>query len=224
MKVSNVAPSVMKSILPFLLLIDGSSRVDHSSRAIACGYHVATPRFLNAPHPTTYVIAVALRKAADEKCLTLIDPKKNTTGYHGAVGKLMAFTQRFERVMQDLSPEGPSIGLSIVLVDVTLWSRIVIKDGKLKLQPHVEGAASGDVVVSTAESVLAAMLYGELSFQEAVARGLIHFEGPDIKVSHVKQLIASSIRPTNRISSIASQSGKPTLKQNASVAKLPRKR
>ncbi|WP_298869347.1 hypothetical protein [uncultured Gimesia sp.] len=224
MKVSNVAASVMKSILPFLLLFDGSSRVNDSSRAIACGYHVATPAFLTAPHPSTYAIAVALRKAADEKRVTLINPKKNATGFHGAVGKLMAFNQRLERVMQDLSSENPSLGLSIVLVDVSLWSRIVIKDGKFKLQPHVKGAAPGDVVVSTAESVLAAMLHGKISFQEAVTRGLIHFEGPDIKVSHVKQMIASSIRSTNRISSVPTSSGDQALKQNASIAKLPGKR
>ena len=216
MKLFDVMASVVKLLLPFLLIFEGSAQ------AIACGYHVATPQFLNAPHPTTYVIAVALRKAADEKRLTLIEPQQNAKGYHSAVGKLEAFTQRLNRTMQDSDPEDSSPGLSIVLVDVSLWSRIVIKNGILKLQPHVEGAGSNDVVISTAESVLAAMLHGDLSFQEAMTRGLIHIEGTGIKVENVKQMIASSIRATSRISSLSAPSQvEQALKQNAFIAVLP---
>lgn len=216
MRLANLMVSVMKSILALLLLINGPAQ------AIACGYHQATPQFLNAPHPTTYVIAVALRKAADEKRLTLINPNHNSKGYFNAVGKLEAFSQRLKRTMQDLSPERPSLSLSIVFIDVTLWSRIVIKDGDLTLQPHVKGAAPGDVVVSTAESVLAAMLYGKLSFQEAMNRGLIHIEGPDTEVANVKRMIASSIRPTNRVTLMPTRSVDQTLKQKTRVAILPR--
>lgn len=204
MRLANLGVSVMKSVLAFLILINGPAQ------AFGCGYHQAVPSFLNAPHPTTYVIAVALRKAADEKRLTLIDPKHNSKGYFNAVGKLEAFSQRLKRISCDVSPEGPSLGLSIVLIDVTLWSRIVIKDGDLTMQPHVKGAAPGDVVVSTAESVLAAMLHGNLSFQEALTRGLIHIEGPVSEVAHVKRMIAASIRPTYRVSSMSSPSVEPT--------------
>ena len=223
MKLVKAAVSTTIMILAFLLLFDGSSRVDDSSQVIACGYHVATPQFLNAPHPTTYVIAVALRKAADEKRLTLINLNNRLKGYHGAVGKLEAFTQRLNRIMQDLYPERSSLGLSIVFVDVTLWSRIVTKNGKLTLQPHVAGAVPGDVVISTAESVLAAMLHGDLSFQEAVTRGLIHIEGPDIDVTNVKQMIASSIRSTSKLSSMTTRSSDQALKQNIPVAVLRKK-
>ncbi len=222
MKQFPATKSILKVMLPFLLALDGAARVNDSSKATACSYHQAVPQFLNAPHPTTYVIAVALRKAADEKRLTLIKPQQSAKGYYTAIGKLEAFTQRLNRTIQDSYPHNHSLGLSVVFVDVTLWSRIVIKDRKLTLQPHVAGAKSGDVVISTAESVLAAMLHGKLSFQEALSRGLIHIEGPDSKVFFVKQIMTSSIRSTRRTATLPTPSVEPTLNQNASVAVTPR--
>jgi hypothetical protein len=67
---------------------------------------------------------------------------------------------------------------AIVLVEARLWSRIVPGPAGTRLESHVDGPASGDVILVTGEPALRGLLEGRISWDAAVANGLVVIDGP----------------------------------------------
>ena len=69
-----------------------------------------------------------------------------------------------------------------------LWTRFESTGGSLAMTAHASGPGSDDVVIVTDAPVVAALLEGRLTPQEARGRGLIRFYGAQDSVAQVASL------------------------------------
>ena len=75
--------------------------------------------------------------------------------------------------------------IALVLVGSMLWSRFEPQGASVQAQVHVSGAQAGDVVVVTDTPAIEAIVKGDLSFEQAIERGLMRLYGPQAQIDRL---------------------------------------
>jgi hypothetical protein len=142
--------------------------------ASACVFDAAIGNPFELAHPRSLEVAMAVYGATQDGRL---DPASVGPALDGAAGLQRALwrLQRLGMLLGDAAPGEPAIAL--VLVDSGLWVRLLPTPLGAAVQSHVAGPAAGDVVAVSSEWVVAHLLSGRLSGQDALAQGLLLLEG-----------------------------------------------
>ena len=146
--------------------------------AAACGFHGPIEGNWTPLHPKSIDVAVAVRQAADAGLLdaSLLDARAaGPMGVLRATKQLRALGLYFSGSAGSSSAPPP---MTLLFVESSLWTRYAPTQGGMTPQVHVQGPERGDVVIVTSEAVIAAVLARRLSARQAIARGLIAFDGP----------------------------------------------
>ena len=101
-----------------------------------------------------------------------------------------ALAQLRARLARGTPRQAPSI--AIVLLEPMMWSRIATTAGTPGLTLHVDGPATGDVVVVTEAVVLAAINDGRMTAGEALSLGLLRLYGNDGDVASARAWLQTS--------------------------------
>lgn len=148
--------------------------------ALACGYHPGlTSDTFDAVHPRSLAVAVAIHKAQGSGVLPA-DPPAPTlatfagNGYRHAVGELRGLQERLAQVAPRLDADG-TWRFAFVFVRSRLWAQYTVRPDGASVEVHTPPAAAGETVVLSDESVLNAIVDGQLSFNAAVDQGLVQF-------------------------------------------------
>jgi len=140
--------------------------------ALGCGYHVQLAGGVSTAHAASIPVALAVHDGIGSgrlERLADLPPALAILRANGALRMLAA----------TLEPGTAAIpAVAVVLVEAHLWSRIVPASAGTQLQFHADGPAPGDVVVVTGEPALRALLDGRMSWEAAIASGLVVIEGP----------------------------------------------
>ena len=130
--------------------------------AIACGLDGAAmdSKAFSAAHPGSIEVALGVRELIDQQRLSPLPEASPETVHHRVEEALEALRTRLEAA----GPQGPT---AILLVDQGHWARWQGDGQALDMQVHVEGPQAGDAVILTSESVLAALLAGRLTVEQA---------------------------------------------------------
>ncbi len=149
-----------------------------------CGYHVAIAGGISTAHAASIPVALAVHAAIDSGRLTPVTEAPAPLALVRANGAIRMFAAG---LAQDAAAMPP---IAIVLVEAHLWSRIVPESGAAQVQFHADGPASGDVIVVTGEPALRALLDGRLSWDTAIATGLVVVDGPDAGRQRLARVLA----------------------------------
>jgi hypothetical protein len=156
--------------------------------AIACASHAENRVCVS--HQRSAAVSLALH---DAKIAGILPSNtfalKNGEDHDG--NNTMGRLQRFGNALASSGAKAAS-GLSLLLVEEGRWSRYrTVPDGVV-FQIETRGAQADETVVITGATVLAAMDDGRLSFNEALARGLIVLvSGASIDDGNVWSALAS---------------------------------
>jgi hypothetical protein len=93
------------------------------------------------------------------------------------------------------APEtAPHPSVAIVLMGPMLWSRIEPRDstGAARVQVHVSGPESGDVVLVTDTPAIEAIVSAGMGFERAQELGLVRLYGPAVQISAVQAWLGST--------------------------------
>jgi len=84
--------------------------------------------------------------------------------------------------------------VAIVLMGPMLWSRIEARDstGAARVQIHVTGPETGDVVLVTDTPAIEAIVGAGMSFERAQQLGLVRLYGPAVQVGAVQAWLGST--------------------------------
>jgi hypothetical protein len=140
-------------------------------------------------------VAFAIRDAVDTELIprAALEPVlAGSRGYWQAVGRLNTVTHLLSAAGIK-SGAGPTRAITVLFIDSALWSRIETGPDGLRVEPHVQGAQPGDVVVVTSEAVLAEVLAERLSVEVALASALIMIDGEDVSVQPVRDLLVRGL-------------------------------
>ena len=140
--------------------------------AFGCGYDVAPGGGLSTAHAASIPVALAVHDGIGSgrlQRLADVPPALAIVRANGALRMLAAVLEPGNETMPPVA---------VVLVEAHLWSRIVSGSAGTQLQFHADGPATGDVVVVTGEPALRALLDGRISWNAAIASGLVVIEGP----------------------------------------------
>ena len=163
--------------------------VSGSTVALSCGYDDPASAsiargILNWVYPDALYVATAVWNAQQQGGLGRDRepaPIKALLGYHQALHRLGAFRDRLSAAV-----DGRAVpAFSIVLIGPMLWTHYELAGATLSMKPHVDGPASGDVVIVTEEPVIAALNEGRIAPQAARELGLIRFYGPPVAVQEM---------------------------------------
>jgi hypothetical protein len=134
--------------------------------ASACGLDGAAmdSRAFSAAHPGSIDVALGVRELIDQQRLAPL-PEASPEAVHHRVEETL------DTLRARLESAGPQSPTAIFLVDQGHWARWQRAGGALDMQLHVDGPQPGDVVILTSESVLAAVLAGRLTFEQARIAG-----------------------------------------------------
>jgi hypothetical protein len=132
-------------------------------------------------------VAFALRDAADAGVIdgVVVPRAGDTLGYSRSVWRLRAFGARLHAAF---GAEPPTV--AVLLVESGLWARFTPGPGGYQLTAHGTGAETGDVVLITGESALAAVLDGRLAASEAIGRGLVEVDTEAGAAARVRRVLA----------------------------------
>jgi hypothetical protein len=166
------------------------------TRAIACGFDGALGANFSALHPKSLVVAFAVRDAVtkgrvDRAAIAPLAPGPN--GYWRAASRIRAFQRRMSASAAD---RGKAAGVSVLFVESQLWSRLTPQADGYRADLHMQGPMSGDVVIVTNETVLAAMLDGTLKARDALDLGVVVVDGEQVAVEAVKKAMAAELDRT----------------------------
>jgi hypothetical protein len=156
-------------------------------------------------HAGSLDVAVAMRKAFDDGLMEQPDASPAELGQAG----YWAAVRRLDRLQALLaaSPAAASLpATSLVFIESALWARVAPAPAGVDLQVHTDAAAAGDLVLVTGESVLAAMLDGQLSAETAFDRGLILLDGDPDAAAALRALLLQALSDPD----IAANAAQPT--------------
>jgi hypothetical protein len=146
--------------------------------ALACGYHsgVAGTRF-DVVHPKSLGVVMAINGAKEQG---LLDDRTAATkaadlfgsGYRQAVQDLTALETKLRNVAGFFDSDRAG-KFALVLVSSRLWSHYRVGGGNATVEIHASPAAENDTIILSDEAVLDALVNERLSFDLAVANGLI---------------------------------------------------
>ncbi|MGN5152444.1 hypothetical protein ACTG23_21905 [Aeromonas enteropelogenes] len=138
-----------------------------------CGYDALYPNPFEQSWPGTLDVAMATAAAVNDDRLARLPPLTGEAGFTRSQAWLQALKSRFQQV-------GVRGGVSILLVDSGLWSRLRGKESLL-LQLHTPGPHADDRVMLLSEAALDALLAGTLTIETAVQLGVVTLQGEDGK-------------------------------------------
>ena len=167
--------------------------------ALGCGFHPAMEVQLESMYPGSLSVAVALRSAADNGLIGaagLEAPGEDAVRYSDAVRRLQEF-----RAILAASPAVADLPASFSLgyVESHLWARYSQSDGSIRVDIHTDGPTEGEAVVLTGEPVLTELLAGRLSFDRALADGLVLIDGNESEKAAIQQALLATTM-ANKIS------------------------
>ncbi|HDX8593461.1 TPA: hypothetical protein RQN76_004335 [Aeromonas dhakensis] len=139
----------------------------------SCGYDALYPNPFEQRWPGTIDIAMATAAAVSSN---KIAPLPILTGGAG-LARSQAWLQTLKSRFKEANLHG---GLSILLIDSGLWSRIRGKESLL-LQLHTNGPNPKDRVMLLSEAAINAMLEGALSIEQGIQLGIVELPGDDNK-------------------------------------------
>ena len=92
--------------------------------------------------------------------------------------------ERFESLLNTSAHGRQPLTFAMVRYEPMLWTRYSGSDGRSKATIHTEGAETGELVLITAEDVVAIINDGRSSINEAFASGLLRLHGSaaDVKL------------------------------------------
>lgn len=154
--------------------------------ATACGYHGTIGNYLSVMHPDSLAVAVALRRASNDGVIDADEASfsaKRPALYIDAVRRLHKLKAA---LTQSASPDDSPSNIALGFVESGLWTRYRVAAGQVQMQIHVSGPEDGDAVVLTAEPVLARLLSGTLSSEDALSRELIVIDAPGTDLQPVR--------------------------------------
>ncbi|MGY3966577.1 hypothetical protein [Aeromonas enteropelogenes] len=138
-----------------------------------CGYDALYPNPFEQSWPGTLDVAMATAAAVNDDRLARLSPLTGEAGFTRSQAWLQALKNRFQQA-------GVRGGVSILLVDSGLWSRLRGKESLL-LQLHTPGPHADDRVMLLSEAALDALLAGTLTIETAVQLGVVTLQGEDGK-------------------------------------------
>jgi hypothetical protein len=167
--------------------------------AFGCGLHSPLDVQLESMYPGSLSVAVALRGAADNGLIDAADleaPGEGAARYSDAVRRLQEF-----RAILAASPAVADLPASFSLgyVESHLWARYSQSDGSIRVDIHTDGPTEGEAVVLTGEPVLTELLAGRLSFDRALADGLVLIDGNESEKAAIQQALLATTM-ANKIS------------------------
>jgi hypothetical protein len=150
--------------------------------AVGCGYDnpddIAQYE-INIRYPKAMYVRAAVADAERDGLLprgashrAALDP----FDFYRTTTKLQRFGKRLARMRGSAS----GAGISLVLLDVALWTRYQPAADGYIAHVHAEGPAKGDLVLITEVPVLTALLDGGLSMPDAIKAELVRFYGPEM--------------------------------------------
>ena len=158
----------------------------------ACAYEAVPGNLFQIIHPGSLEVAVAMRKAFDDGLMAepaATPAELGQAGYWAAVRRL----DRLQALLT-ASPAAATLPpTSLVFIESALWSRVTPSAAGVDLQVHTEGAAAGDLVLVTGESVLTAVLDGRLTAATAFDRGLIRLDGDPAAIEVLRALLLQAL-------------------------------
>ncbi|WP_421234509.1 hypothetical protein [Aeromonas enteropelogenes] len=138
-----------------------------------CGYDALYPNPFEQSWPGALDVAMATAAAVNDDRLARLSPLTGEAGFTRSQAWLQALKKRFQQA-------GVRGGVSILLVDSGLWSRLRGKESLL-LQLHTPGPHADDRVMLLSEAALDALLAGTLTIETAVQLGVVTLQGEDGK-------------------------------------------
>ena len=138
-----------------------------------CGYDALYPNPFEQSWPGTLDVAMATAAAVNDDRLARLPPLTGEAGFTRSQAWLQALKSRFQQA-------GVRGGVSILLVDSGLWSRLRGKESLL-LQLHTAGPHPRDRMMLLSEAALDALLAGTLTIETAVQLGVVTLQGEDGK-------------------------------------------
>lgn len=136
-----------------------------------CGYDALYPNPFEQSWPGTLDVAMATAAAVNDDRLARLPPLTGEAGFTRSQAWLQALKSRFQQA-------GVRGGVSILLVDSGLWSRLRGKESLL-LQLHTSEPHADDRVMLLSEAALDALLAGTLTIEEALRLGVVALPGED---------------------------------------------
>ncbi|MFH7526416.1 hypothetical protein AB2J22_13820 [Aeromonas sp. A5] len=136
-----------------------------------CGYDALYPNPFEQSWPGTLDVAMATAAAVNDDRLAHLPPLTGEAGFTRSQAWLQALKSRFQQA-------GVRGGVSILLVDSGLWSRLRGKESLL-LQLHTPGPHADDRVMLLSEAALDALLAGTLTIEEALRLGVVALPGEE---------------------------------------------
>jgi hypothetical protein len=171
-----------------------------TTSALACGYHDPSSvalGMLNLAYPESLHVRTAVWMAQLDGVLTRTelaaggsarssdDLFQQSLRYRETLARLGALRERIDSALRG----EPMPAFSIVLIGPMLWTRFERTDGALNMVAHAIGPASEDVVIVSDAPVVAALVEGQITPQEARGRGLVRLYGSRESVEQVSALL-----------------------------------
>ena len=164
--------------------------------AAACAFDSGGPGLFDgsfvAVHPQASVVYFAIVDAVEQGVLerSAFQPiAPGSSGYWRAVGRLNGL----HRLLSAASASQTAPAISLLFIESNLWARFEPGSHGLGITVHTPGARDGDVVVSTSEAGIAAVLDGRLPVKVAFDRGLIAVDDTNSAGNRTKQLILTAL-------------------------------
>ncbi|CAN7715544.1 hypothetical protein LJR234_006200 [Mesorhizobium amorphae] len=152
-----------------------------TSEGHACGYdspQTASQGFLNWLYPDSLYVVGAISREVAAGRLPLANFDQTGQDLFGHRFKLTATALAQFGNMLRVASSGPSeSSVSLVVVEPMLWTRFDQGPDGLRTKIHVSGAQLGDLVLVAGEAVIAEIAARQLTFGQAVERGVVRLYG-----------------------------------------------
>ena len=152
------------------------------SRSMACGYHlddVSLERAgLNIVYPESMHVVGAIATAQAAKRLPAPALIRDLFAYHRTVRTL----ERLEEELRPASGGAKRLPFSLVFIERMLWTRFDF-EGEQRMQVHVAGPQSEDLVLVSGEEVIEEVANNRLGIDEAWKLGLVRLYGSETQVA-----------------------------------------
>lgn len=151
----------------------------------SCGYDALYPNPFEQSWPGTVNIAMATATAVSREQLPPLAALTGEAGFSRSQAWLQTLKSRLQQA-------GVGGGISILLIDSGLWSRVRGKESLL-LQLHTPGPHPTDRVMLLSEAAINAMLEGTLTIERALQLGVVELQGDkSVQLQRDLQLALSS--------------------------------
>jgi hypothetical protein len=147
--------------------------------AQACALEPMINGGFTVSHPQSISVAVAVANARRDGLLPAADtaPVPNEIQLNRMLADLRKLNKRLDKGRKSMSERPRSF--SLVLVGPGLWSHFYASPAAILARYHTDGPMNGRVTVVTHHAVLQTLLNGDLTAEEAVARGLLTYSDGD---------------------------------------------